>query len=431
MYSEKDKEYIEKINKQYNECCAEATPSQYDMLAQTFAKKVYYYIVAGKYENEDYENPYDPEEDAESWTKEELIDGLKEINCNEHIVKQIDEYFQEYTICYENMKNKFEQTGNEDGEAKFGTELEYGGRGSFVDPEKYSDIIQDEKTDGSVSGSGREYNLKPELIWKSWTTRSDTKTKYENFMKENANKLKCTEHASAGEHIHYSYPGICGEDGSVLTGTINELVNFLPYEMSRRWNRNINECEYIKRITKEYKEERSAITKIKKLNTLERAKKLYEAYQALYSTSNRSGCESYGLARDVTRGYTCHNTIELRCWRTTLDYRMVFCRALIGWEWLKWIIKKEWLNKQGFIDWEEESFWKEINKTQRALTAYKYLAFNIRNKHRVGLSENELIEKLNETKQFAKAMKIRSNMFMKQLVEGTDEERVKKIFNIL
>lgn len=110
---------------------------------------------------------------------------------------------------------------------------------------------------------------------------------------------------------------------------------------------------------------------------------------------------------------------------------MVFCRALIGWEWLKWIIKKEWLNKQGFIDWEEESFWKEINKTQRALTAYKYLAFNIRNKHRVGLSENELIEKLNETKQFAKAMKIRSNMFMKQLVEGTDEERVKKIFNIL
>lgn len=428
MYSEKDREYIAKINMQYEQCCNEVTANSYDTLAEAFAKKVFYYTIANKYQAEDYETPYPDEGENDTWTQQELMEGLKNLNCNERIISQIESHFQAYVVCYQEEEQKFEQEG--DDVAKFGTELEYGGRGEYVDREKYSDIIQDEKTDGSVSGSGREYNLKPEPIWKSWTQKSTTKQKYENFMKENANKLKCTEHVTAGEHIHYSYPGICGEDGSIITATMNELMTMLPYE-ARRFQKNINEYEYIKGYIKDYEEERNAITKIRKLNSLERIRKLYEAYQALYSTSNRTGFEPYGLARDVTRGYTCHGTIEIRCWRTTLDYRMVFCRANIGWQWLKWMIKKETLNKKGFIDWEEESFWKEINKTENTSSAYKYLAFNIRNKHKVGLTETELVERLNETKAFAKAIKARSNMFMKQLVEGTAEDKAKKLFNLI
>jgi hypothetical protein len=308
---------------------------------------------------------------------------------------------------------------------KWGTELEFGGRGDFL-PFAYGSIIQEEKHDGSVSGSGREYNFKP---FEYYHIRNDaTKKNFENFMKDAVNKTNCTDSASAGQHIHYSYNGICSEHGSDISNAINEMCLKIS-NYTTEFSEMPHNIKYFNDQKDLADKERDLIIKYAKHEDLQRDIKIYEAFRWLYSISNRTGQEHYGLRRDVTRGYTCHRTIELRAWRTTLDYRSVFARVLAGWYWLTWMIEKMELNKLGFIDWDREDIWQYTRENEYLSDMYKYLAFHNNNKHKVGLDEKELTIKLNVTKAFINAIKNRSRMFAKQLNIHSPEGQVKYLFN--
>lgn len=375
-------------------------------------RKIFYYTLSRNYSAES----YDEDDCGNEITPDVLIDALIQAGCNQIIVEDIKEHFMVYANEITDIKNKFTNM-------KFGTELEYGGRGDSYD----CSIVETIKDDGSVSGDGREYNLKPQELW---AANKDTafSRELESFMKINANKMHCTEHASAGEHIHYSYDGIATHDGRLIEQAIddlmsvtngiydfkNKITDYRNYEMRLKRAEGIEPYE----------------SKLHSINENIRLEKLYEAFQMLYSTSNRSGGENYGLGRNVTRGYTRHGTIEIRCWRTTLDYRSVLCRARIGWDWLKWMIEKCILHEKGYIDWEYESIM-SIFKNDHIVRDFIYLAFHTNNKHRVGWTEEEIMEKFNITRNYAKAIKTRSQLYKKQLIVGSDEERVRKMFNLI
>lgn len=429
MFKENEKAYIK------NKCDFYTTAVERgayeDLTRQQIAKQIYYYTIKNKFITEGYEpdeEAYDNGDEPDSPTKEQIIGALKyETECNEKIIEEIINKWATYQEDIEEA-TKFNNI-------KFGTELEYGGRGGWANMETYEKIIQDEKNDGSVSGSSREYNLKP---FNLNDTNIVIKKEIEKFMKEIINKHNCTEHISAGEHIHYSADELGPRHGRIIESTINEMqTRYQLYDWSRYFRKDPQESQHIKTLETQIGNENDILRKEAYEQDKERAIKLYEAYQFLYSVSNRTGTESYGLGRDCTRGYTCHRTIELRVWRTTLDFRAVFARAAIGWFWLQWMIEKESLNARGYIDWKMESIWTKLQEKasyeQKStnLKKYMYLAFHVKNQHRVGLSKEDLIIKLGCTKATAAAIKARSNMFAKQLRIGSGEAEAKEIFNTI
>lgn len=313
----------------------------------------------------------------------------------------------------------------------FGIELEYAGRDNACN--RNHELTEDLKYDGSVAGDGREWNLKPQKI-------SDiTSEKYQKSLESwmvTASNHGCLIHASAGNHIHFGrsstideymetleYDDEDGPDSEVMC-SIGDSVRhafvfcFKDGTIYDTENNTLTWGDKI-RLTKTLNEETCLYTK-----------KYYEALQFLYSVSNRSGNEDYGLGSDGTRGYTRHATVEIRVFRTTTDYRSVIARVLVSKFFIEWCCKAEFANKQ-YIDWEEvPSIWDEINKEENKTIKdmYTYLAFHEHNKHNVGLSKDELCEKLNITKTTALAIKRRSSMIAKALLPNTTENKVKELF---
>jgi hypothetical protein len=159
-------------------------------------------------------------------------------------------------------------------------------------------------------------------------------------------------------------------------------------------------------------------------------KKCMEAIRFLYSVSNRHGTENYGLGNDGTRGYTRHGTVEIRAFKTTTDYRSVIARVIVSNFFLNWCAKIRFVI-EGFIDWEDvPSIWDWLNETHHmnVKNMYTYLAFHCHNKHAVGHTKEELIEKLYISKKYATAITRRSSMIAKSLLNNSPEKRAKELF---
>lgn len=310
------------------------------------------------------------------------------------------------------MLETFMDENNQETNMMFGIELEYGGYNNRLIVRE-DDIIETVKTDGSVSGDGREYNLLPQY-YKKITDGTFAKD-IESFMLRAANH-HCTESATAGNHIHYSYKDIVPEDGD----RIHEIMNTV---------RSAFNYQYVYKNLKEKIETNDNITQGKIITP--HIKAYHDAIQWLYSVSNRSGHEDYGLGTDYTRGYTRHGTIELRCWRTTLDYRSVIARVIVGWFFIKWALateKEESGKLENEVDWNELDIWKQMEKDEKVKNAYTYLAFHFNNKHYIGLEEDKLCEKLNVTAQMARAIKNRTRLYQKSLIQHNPEARTKELF---
>jgi hypothetical protein len=334
---------------------------------------------------------------------------------------------------------------------KFGVELEFGGYDNHIkyDPDDEDDLVQDRKYDCSVAGDGTEYNLKPV----EFAELEARKPAFESLLYRMANK-NCLISYTAGQHVHYSWDNLTQEMGLVIKYVMNpfadmsmtlekgkeiELVLAEDVSSESSWYKNIKYTPDVKRI------ETSTSVIRRKLNVAfedaynipeekkgsqEEAKTrvLYNALRWIYSTSNRAGTEPYGLGNDGTRGYTRHETIELRCWRTTTDYRSVIARAIVGRLFLRFVIKLAYLEKAGFVDYTKEDIWKEMKKDINVENCFKYLAFHKNNKHNVGYSEKELEQLMNISHPMVLAIKKRSDMIQKALVKGTNESDVKELF---
>lgn len=423
MFTESDKNYIKSKSQFLQKCETEGINITENIISK-LARQIFYYTIKKNFETEAYEpTSEDAEagEEAEDWTQAQIIDNLKNnTECDERLIKYIDENFNLYDQQIHEIRKCFANN------MKWGTELEFGGRGDFLPMSNYDSIIQEEKHDGSVSGSGREYNFIP---FEYYHLRNvSTRKSFENFMKDAINKTNCTDSSSAGEHIHYSYDGICRAHGEDIQDAINEICMKVS-GYATLFEEMPHNIKYFNDQKDLAEKEQDLIMQYAKYEDLQRDVKIYDAFRWLYSISNRTGNENYGLRRDVTRGFTFHRTIELRAWRTTLDYRSVFARVVVGWYWLTWMIEKAELNKLDFVDWHHEDIWQYTRENEYLAGMYKYLAFHNNNKHQVGLDEQELILKLNVTKAFANAVKARSRMFAKQLKINSPEEQAKKLFN--
>lgn len=310
------------------------------------------------------------------------------------------------------MLETFMDEKNQETNMMFGIELEYGGYNNQLQI-KPDDIIETVKTDGSVAGDGREYNLNPRK-YETITSGSFAK-EIESFMFRAANH-NCTESGTAGNHIHYSYKDINMNDGDRIHDVMSIVRNNFGYSyVYKQLNKKI--------------EVNSDPTKGDIMTP--RVKAYHDAIQWLYSVSNRSGHEDYGLGSDYTRGYTCHGTIELRCWRTTLDYRSVIARVIVGWFFIKWALateQKENPRLEEEVDWNELDIWKQMEKDEKVKNAYTYLAFHFNNKHWIGLKEDDLCEKLNVTVQMARAIRNRTRLYQKSLIQNNPEARTKDLF---
>lgn len=310
------------------------------------------------------------------------------------------------------MLETFMDEKNPETNMKFGIELEYGGYNTRLTPRE-NDIIETVKRDGSVAGDGREFNLYPRK-YETITNGSFAK-EIESFMFRAANH-NCTESGTAGNHIHYSYDGVDRNDGDRIHEIMRAIRNVFGYNyICKQLNEKI-----------EINDDRT-----KGAIITPRIKAYHDAIQWLYSTSNRSGHECYGLCGDYTRGYTCHSTIELRCWRTTLDYRSVIARVIVGWFFIKWALATE-VQEQGKyeeeIDWNELDIWKQMEKDEKVKNAYTYLAFHFNNKHYIGFKEDDLCEKLNITKKMARTIRNRTRLYQMSLIQCNPESKTKELF---
>lgn len=314
----------------------------------------------------------------------------------------------------------------------FGIELEYAGRDNACNSNH--ELTEDLKYDSSVAGDGREWNLRPQKI--SEITSEKYKKLLESWM-VTASNHGCLIHASAGNHIHFGrestvaayretleYDDEDCPDSEVMCSigeSVRKVFALFFGEGIPLYDKenNILTFDKKKKLTKTLNEE-----------TYTYIKKCYEALQFLYSVSNRSGNEAYGLGYDGTRGYTRHATVEIRVFRTTTDYRSVIARVLVSKFFVEWCCKARFADYE-YIDWEEvPSIWDEINKEENKTIKdmYTYLAFHEHNKHSVGLSKDELREKLNVPKNICLAIKRRSSMIAKALLPNTAENKVKELF---
>lgn len=338
---------------------------------------------------------------------------------------------------------------SDDNNWAFGTELEFGGRNNRLsyDPDDEEDLIQTIKNDGSVSGDGTEYNLKP-IYFKDL---DDKRAKLESLCYRMAKK-NCEIVPSAGEHIHYSWDGLEPYMGGIFKLACDNSYNrtqvwiqneykdedskkYLSFEINGWSGKGYRYENAVSTLQTSYEDRRKRRTNYDeyfkdKEETEVKSKTLYimKTMQLLYSTSNRSGTESYGLGGDGTRGYTQHRTIEIRCWRTTNDYRSIIARAKIGRFVLQNLIRCGALEKEGYITYANEDIWAELRDNKDVLKAFKYLAFHYNNKHNCGLSEDDLEKQTLTTHREALAIKQRSKMIQLSLRQGSPEEKAKELF---
>lgn len=303
----------------------------------------------------------------------------------------------------------------------FGIELEYGGYDTSVT----SELIEDTKDDGSVQGDGLEINLFP--VKNTEENIKEFKAKAKKMM-ERAEEGNCMVHPSAGMHVHVSSTSLGGQEGTNIV-TITKNIFEREEVTGIKWDDSeskyvykdqyedeycyVDKEEYERMINEGYDDEYLMIRidgkarlKIKNENEIEeKYKKQFEWIKFLCSTSEREGFEEYGLGRDITRGYTGHRTIELRVWRTTLDYRKLTARATIAMFWIYFVNKHIRLIHKGYEKYKDVDIWEELKKDTKAYDAYQYLAFCYTNHHDIGYTEQELIDKLDMTSYSAKAIK--------------------------
>lgn len=330
----------------------------------------------------------------------------------------------------------------------FGTELEFGGHSNRLayDKENKDELIETIKNDCSVAGDGTEYNLKP-IAFKDLDKK---RVALESLCFRMANK-NCTLSATAGEHFHYSWKNIKPVMGAIVRSFMDSVSSrtiqynsqeekdtddfYLDFGHSDQYSRyyepkiKLMNDSYSDRRTRRNKPENVYTLKDDKSNQKEYDKSVavYKLLQALYSTSNRSGNESYGLAGDGTRGYTRHKTIELRCWRTTHDYRSIIARAMIGRFFLTEMLRYGIMEAYEYLDYADENIWDKLVKNPYILDCYRYLAFHYNNKHKVGLSLDDL-EVLTKTGHgYATAIKMRTAMIQKSLIKTNSESKAKEL----
>lgn len=359
----------------------------------------------------------------------------KELGIAKHAIpkEEIEEFLKEKQISedeYLAKMNRIDYLLSAKNELdSFGIELEYAGRNNACNQNNV--LTEESKFDGSVAGDGREWTLKPQPISR---IRNDTyKKELESWMVTAINH-GCLIHQSAGNHIHLGcwadiddydedYEEYCTPrtDTIVQLGNATRLVFLYAFVQENIYDENseIIPWETRKRVTKKLHEDMP-----------EKIKKCYEAAQFLYAVSNRNGSEDYGLARDGTRGYTRHNTVEIRAFRTTTDYRSVIARTIVSKFFVEWCIYAK-LVEEEFMDWEEvPSIWSELEKMENSevKNMYKYLAFHCTNKHHISLTKDELCTKLGVTKAYANAISKRSLLINKALQPNSPEERAKNLF---
>jgi hypothetical protein len=84
-----------------------------------------------------------------------------------------------------------------------------------------------------------------------------------------------------------------------------------------------------------------------------------------------------------------------------------------------------------YVTWDNiPDTWEELQKEENKVVKdmYTYLAFHAHNKHKVGMTEEELRIKLNVSKQVARAIKTRSLMIAKSLLNNAPEKIAKELF---
>lgn len=366
---------------------------------------------------------------------EEELAKIRETITDDIILQKITKSIRDIEYIDMDFDHKIE-----DNYTKVGIELEY--EGCDLDPDglddKFGTIIETVKEDGSVRGDGMEINLKPVKIGD--ISKAAFRNKLENMMVKAADD-GCKVGWSAGMHVHVSSNALNEQQGR----TIYELFRsvFADDNTTIVWktdNRYYDEEEddYGNEIYTEREEDEeffgvkrkiSARTRLKIEKTLtDEARVKADWLQFLYSTSEREGFEPYGLAFDGTRGYTSHGTIEIRVWRTTLDFRKVIARAKIATFWVNHVCRNIKLLEDGYIEWKDINIWEDLKNDNEMLDAYKYLAFNCDNQfHDVGLEEDELIEKLEAHTAFARGIKERSLLIKKSLT-SYPECAVKELF---
>lgn len=298
-------------------------------------------------------------------------------------------------------------------EKKIGIELEYGGVGTYCNSSH--ELVETIKRDGSVSGDGREFNLKPELMRR--INSKEYRTSLESFMHTACNH-NCTDSATAGNHVHISLAHFGEDTEALLSFGVASTFRRAMGDIIQNTNGDMINIFY-----RTYTKDEAHV------ETPAQTKRSYEAIQFLYSVSNRTGNEHYGLGYDGTRSFTRHQTTEIRCFRTSLDYRSIIARIKIAVFFVEWASRANLLTDRGYTTWEEvPSIWSDLFKNKEAYDMYTYLAFHCSNRHNVGLSEERLIQKLSVTKQFARAIKARSRMIQKALKKTTPENKAKELF---
>ena len=368
-------------------------------------------------------------------TEEQLINSLlndQEITLPEGMIK----------TCIKEIKEIEEDTDRTKNEIMFGIELEFEG----YDTDVRSSLIEDKKDDGSVKGDGLEINLYPVLMNK--TDIDEFKKKAEKMMLS-AIKNSCKVGPSAGMHIHLSSDTINQREGRIIEEVFVKV--FCNSEMDKFWDDTKEkkyiyddyENEYID-VTDEDPENieilendyDGSVIEVKGKELLrtknedlmsDKIKMNLEWIKFLYSVCERDGFEEYGICRDGTRGYTDHETVELRAWRTTLDYRKLTARAKIAAFWIYNVCKNKRLIEHGFITEKTVDIWEDLQKDKEALDAYKYLAFNCDNKYNIGYTREELEKKLYTEKEIANAITDRSKLIKKSLF-CYPETQVKELF---
>lgn len=315
---------------------------------------------------------------------------------------------------------------------KFGIELEYGGYDNEVsrtglETAEGNNLIETIKDDCSVAGDGTEYNWSPML----YTNINANKKAMEAFMFKCANK-RCTESVTAGNHVHMSAPNLTQIVGDYVQNTMRDILNRCGWDY-RTMRKPVEETRYLEYCKSKINTEAPQEEQDKAFQETLKTRACYLAIQWLYSTSNRQGNECYGIGNDYSRGYTRHGTIELRVWRTTLDYRSVISRVRVAWMYVKWLASRIQLDEKGYIDWGKESIWDFVAKPENsdAYNAFKYLAFNTNNKHRCGLSEIDLETRLNVTHQCALAIKERSRLIKDSLKINSNRSKAKELFKLI
>lgn len=356
--------------------------------------------------------------------KDMIDEEQKEAELNEFLTKN---YISLATYTY--LENNIEEIQNRNKKIiTFGIELEYAGMNTACN-QKHK-LTETMKHDGSVADDGREWNLKPQKL--NIILSQEYKADIESWM-VSATKHGCLIHKSAGQHIHFGANDNCDEE-------YYDEYDDEDYEASSETMREIGQCiqnVFCEAISKNWKNEEGTnvmwenriLLKDKLSNEeSEKTKKCVNALKFLYSVSNRDGTETYGLGRDGTRGYTRHGTVEIRAFRTTTDYRSVIARTIVSKFFIEWCSKTE---MERYVSWDNiPDIWEELQKEENKVVKdmYTYLAFHTHNKHKVAMTEEELRIKLNVSKQVARAIKTRSSMIAKSLLNNAPEKIAKELF---